>query len=172
MKERSGVCLALKALLAGVCVLLLLLSSAGVVFLLFRHKELTEEVVRLDAQMQALAQSCRLQTGFLRTEPGEAGQLKALDRSRRSHSGAPKQSLDKDEKDMLMLMTYSMVPAHLDLQVCLVELVHQDHRADEEKEVLLVQGVHLAHPVHLVLLGALRKQEPTPAENTPIKPTC
>ncbi|XP_067446073.1 uncharacterized protein [Thunnus thynnus] len=118
MKERSGVCLALKALLAGVCVLLLLLSSAGVVFLLFRHKELTEEVVRLDAQMQALAQSCRLQTGFLRTEPGEAGQLKALDRSRRSHSGAPKQSLDKDEKDMLMLMTYSMVPVKAFVEMC------------------------------------------------------
>ncbi|XP_044212837.1 gliomedin-like isoform X6 [Thunnus albacares] len=117
MKERSGVCLALKALLAGVCVLLLL-SSAGVVFLLFRHKELTEEVVRLDAQMQALAQSCRLQTGFLRTEPGEAGQLKALDRSRRSHSGAPKQSLDKDEKDMLMLMTYSMVPVKAFVDLC------------------------------------------------------
>lgn len=104
MKERSGVGLGLKVLLTGMCVLLLL-SSAGVVFLLAKHKELTEEVVRLDAQMRELSQE-----GFLHTDLGEAGQLKTL-RSRRS--GEPKQSRDKDEKDMLLLMTYSLVPVRL-----------------------------------------------------------
>lgn len=111
MKEKSGVCLALKVLLAGMCTLLLL-SSAGVVFLLAKHKELTEEVVRLDAQIRELSQSWRLQEGFLYTDTEEAGQLKTL-RSRRSQGGEPKQSPNKDEKDMLMLMTYSMVPVRL-----------------------------------------------------------
>ncbi|KAM7414753.1 hypothetical protein PAMA_019523 [Pampus argenteus] len=109
MKDRSGGFLALKVLLAWMCVLLFL-SSAGVVFLLVRHTELKEEVVRLDAQMQVLSQSCRLQAGTLHADPGEAGHLKAHHRSRRNNGGQPKQSLGKDEKDMLTLMTYSMVP--------------------------------------------------------------
>ncbi|CAK6961528.1 gliomedin-like isoform X5 [Scomber scombrus] len=111
MKGKSGVCLALKALLTGMCALLLL-SSAGVVFLLAKHKELTEEVVRLDAQMRELSQE-----RFLYTDLEEAGQLKTL-RSRRSQGGETKQSHDKDEKDMLLLMTYSMVPIKTFVDLC------------------------------------------------------
>ncbi|XP_044050351.1 gliomedin-like isoform X2 [Siniperca chuatsi] len=115
MKERSGVCLAWKVLLVGMCVLLLL-CSAGLVFMLVRQKELTEELLRLDAQVQVLSQSCRLQTGILPTDPAEAGELKKLHRGRRSWEGEPTQS--QDEKDMLMLMTYSMVPVKAFIDLC------------------------------------------------------
>ena len=105
MKESSGVSLVWKGrLLVGICVLLLLLSSAGLVFLLVRQRELTEELLRLDAQVQELSQSCRV----LRLEPAEAGELKKLRRSRRNQEGEAAES--QDEKDMLTLMTYSMVP--------------------------------------------------------------
>lgn len=107
MKERSAAFPAWKVLLAGMCVLLLL-SSAGLVFLLVRQKELAEELLRLDAQVQVLSQSCRLQAGVLPTEPGEAGELRRLHRSRRNQRGEPTQG--QDDKDTLMLMTYSMVP--------------------------------------------------------------
>lgn len=103
MQERSGALLAWKVLLAGMCALLLT-SSGGLVFLLVRQKELTEELVRLDAQVQVLSRSNRLQAA----DPAEAEDLKKLQRSRRNQEGEPRQS--EDEKDMMMLMTYSMVP--------------------------------------------------------------
>ncbi|XP_068578539.1 gliomedin-like isoform X2 [Cebidichthys violaceus] len=115
MKEMSGAFLTLKWLLVGMCALLLL-SSGGLVFLLVRQKELTEELVRLDAQVQVLSQS-RLQAGVLQpTDPTEAGELKKLQRSRRNQEGEPTQS--EDEKDMMMLMTYSMVPVKAFMDLC------------------------------------------------------
>lgn len=109
MQERSGVFLAWKVLPVATCaLLLLLLSSAGMLYLLVRQRELTEELLRLDGQMQALSRSCRLQAGMLPVEPAEAGELKNLHRSRRHQEGAATQS--QDEKDMMMVMTYSMVP--------------------------------------------------------------
>ncbi|XP_040893955.1 uncharacterized protein LOC121181842 isoform X1 [Toxotes jaculatrix] len=116
MKEQSGVFNACKLLLVGMCVLLLLLSSAGLVFLLVRQKELTEELVRLDAQMQELSQSCKLQAGILTMDPGEAAELKTLHRSRRNQEEEPTPSEDK--KDMLMMMTYSMVPIKSLIDLC------------------------------------------------------
>lgn len=104
MKESSGVSLVWKGwLLVCVCVLLLL-SCAGLVFLLVRQRELTQELLRLDAQVQELSQSCRV----LPLEPAEAGQLKKLHRSRRNLEGEATES--QDDKDVLTLMTYSMVP--------------------------------------------------------------
>ncbi|KAK9516561.1 hypothetical protein VZT92_024481 [Zoarces viviparus] len=116
MKEMIGAFLACKVLLVGTCALLLL-SSGGLVFLLVRQKELTEELVRLDAQVQVLLQSCRLQAGVLRpTDPAEAGEQIKLQRSRRNQEGEPTQS--EDEKDMMMLMTYSMVPVKAFVDLC------------------------------------------------------
>ncbi|XP_035858696.1 gliomedin-like isoform X7 [Sander lucioperca] len=115
MKEKSGVFLAWKVLLVGMCALLLL-SSAGLLFLLVRQKELTEQLVRLDTQMQVLSQSCRLQAGVLAVEPAEAAELKKLQRSRRNQEGEATQS--QDEKEMLMLMTYSMVPVKVFIELC------------------------------------------------------
>ncbi|XP_039664638.1 uncharacterized protein LOC120564055 isoform X1 [Perca fluviatilis] len=115
MKEKSGVFLAWKVLLVGMCALLLL-SSAGLLFLLVRQKELTEQLVRLEAQMQVLSQSCRLQAGVLAVEPAEAAELKKLQRSRRNQEGEATQS--QDEKEMLMLMTYSMVPVKAFIELC------------------------------------------------------
>lgn len=96
MQERSGAFLRL----AGMCTLLL--SSAGLIYLLVRQSELTEELLRLEAQVKVLVQSCGLQDGASLQGDG----LKKLQRSRRNQEEAETQ----DEKDMLMLMTYSMVP--------------------------------------------------------------
>ncbi|KAM6926029.1 uncharacterized protein PEZ65_009642 isoform 4-T4 [Lycodopsis pacificus] len=116
MKEMIGAFLACKVLLVGTCALLLL-SSGGLVFLLVRQKELTEELVRLDAQVQVLSQSCRLQAGVLRpTDPAEAGERMKLQRRRRNQEGEPTQS--EDDKDMMMLMTYSMVPVKAFMDLC------------------------------------------------------
>uniref|UniRef100_A0A3Q3L3Y6 Uncharacterized LOC113132724 n=1 Tax=Mastacembelus armatus TaxID=205130 RepID=A0A3Q3L3Y6_9TELE len=115
MKERSGVFLKWKVLLVGMCVLLLL-SSAGLVFLLVHQKELMEELARLDDQMQELSRSCRLQSEILPTDPAVVGGLKKLHRSRRYQEEDPTQSHDK--KDMLMLMTYSMLPVKAFIDLC------------------------------------------------------
>lgn len=98
MQEQSGV-------LVGMCALLLL-SSAGVLYLLVQQRQLVEELLRLDAQVQALSRSCRPQAG--EQPPAEAGEPRSLHRSRRHQEGpaAPRQ----DGKDVMMLMTYSMVP--------------------------------------------------------------
>lgn len=107
MKEGSVVSPMWKVLLVGMCVLLLL-STAGLVFLLFRQKELADELFRLESQMQELTESCRLRAGILPIDPGEAREFRKLHRRRRNQEEDPMQS--EDQKDMLMLMTYSMVP--------------------------------------------------------------
>lgn len=96
MQERSGAFLQL----AGMCTLLL--SSAGLIYLLVRQSELTEELLRLEAQVKVLVQSCSLQGGTSLQGDG----MKKLQRSRRNQEEAERQ----EEKDTLMLMTYSMVP--------------------------------------------------------------
>ncbi|KAF6738854.1 hypothetical protein FQA47_005845 [Oryzias melastigma] len=101
-----------KALLLGMCVLLL--GSAGWIFLLLQHSELVKELARLQSQVQELSRSCKLRDAI---ETGELGELKKLHRSRRDQA-------DEDQ-DMLMLMTYSMIPedaAHLDRGVKLAQL--------------------------------------------------
>ncbi|XP_056273231.1 gliomedin isoform X2 [Pseudoliparis swirei] len=114
MKESGG--FFWKVLLVGMCALLLL-SSGGLVFLLVRQKELTEELVRLDAQVQVLSQSCGLQAGVLQpSDPAEAVELLKLQRSRRNQEGKP--TGGEGEKDMMMLMTYSMVPVKAFMDLC------------------------------------------------------
>ncbi|XP_023278216.1 gliomedin-like isoform X3 [Seriola lalandi dorsalis] len=115
MKEGSGGFHAWGVLLVGMCALLLL-SSAGLVSLLVRQKELTGELVRLDAQMQELSQSCKLQAGIPSGDHGEAADLKTLRRSRRNQEEEPTQSQEK--KDTLMLMSYSMVPVKSLVDLC------------------------------------------------------
>ncbi|XP_060891526.1 uncharacterized protein LOC132972596 isoform X1 [Labrus mixtus] len=115
MKKKSGGFLVWKVLLFGICVLLLL-CSACLVFLLVRQKELTEELVRLDAQMQVLWQSCGVKVGIKPTEPVVDGGLTELHRSRRNLEGEVTQI--QEEKDMLMLMTYSMVPIKTFMNLC------------------------------------------------------
>ncbi|CAJ1056495.1 serine-rich adhesin for platelets-like [Xyrichtys novacula] len=115
MKEKSGGFPAWKVLLCGMCVLLLL-CSAGLVFLLVQQKELTEELGRLDAQVQVLWQSCVLQGGIKPTESKKIGGLKELQRTRRDLEGELRQS--QEEKDTLTLMTYSMVPIKTLMDLC------------------------------------------------------
>ncbi|XP_076741965.1 uncharacterized protein LOC101471675 isoform X4 [Maylandia zebra] len=112
MKEGSVVSPMWKVLLVG----LLLLSTAGLVFLLFRQKELADELLRLESQMQELTESCRLRTGILPIDPGEAREFRKLHRRRRNQEEDPMQS--EDQKDMLMLMTYSMVPVKAFTDMC------------------------------------------------------
>ncbi|KAL6106599.1 uncharacterized protein ACO6RY_10435 [Pungitius sinensis] len=111
MEERSAAFLAWKVLLVGMCALLLM-TSGGLVFLLVRQKELMEELVRLDVQVQVLSRSCGLQA----TDPAEAPGLEKPRRSRRNQEEQPRQS--EDEKDMMMLMTYSMVPVKAFMDLC------------------------------------------------------
>lgn len=87
------------------CVLLLL-SFGGLVVLIVWHKELTQELVRLDAQVQELSQICRLQAAILPADPEEAGELQKQQRSRRNLEEEP----TEEDHDMMMMMTYSMVP--------------------------------------------------------------
>lgn len=109
MQERSCVFPAWKVLAVAVACALLLLSSAGLLYVLLRQTELTQELLRLDAQMQALSRSCRLQVGTLTVDPAaEDGEVKNLRRRRRNQEGAATSS--QDEKDVLMLLTYSRVP--------------------------------------------------------------
>ncbi|KAL4005675.1 hypothetical protein ACER0C_005388 [Sarotherodon galilaeus] len=115
MKEGSGVSPMWKVLLVGMCVLLLL-STAGLVFLLFRQKELADELFRLESQLQELTESCRLRAGILPIDPGEAQEFRKLHRRRRNQEEDPTQS--QDQKDMLMLMTYSMVPVKAFTDMC------------------------------------------------------
>ncbi|XP_024137525.1 uncharacterized protein LOC112152282 isoform X2 [Oryzias melastigma] len=94
-----------KALLLGMCVLLL--GSAGWIFLLLQHSELVKELARLQSQVQELSRSCKLRDAI---ETGELGELKKLHRSRRDQA-------DEDQ-DMLMLMTYSMIPTKALVDLC------------------------------------------------------
>ncbi|XP_061577629.1 uncharacterized protein LOC133444119 isoform X2 [Cololabis saira] len=113
MKDGSGF-LVWKVLLLGVCVLLLL-GSAGLLLLLVQHQGLSRDMLRLESQMQELEQRCRLQARILPAEPGEAAELKKLHRSRRDQEGEPEQVLDQD---MMMMMTYSMVPVKAFADLC------------------------------------------------------
>ncbi|XP_075998272.1 uncharacterized protein LOC142991951 isoform X2 [Genypterus blacodes] len=119
MKDRNGVCVAWNTLLLGMCTALVL-SSGGLVFLLVQYRQLMSELLRLDAQMQVLSQSCVLQAGVFHTsEPTEAGELeKRVRRSRRNHGGEPTESNEQQDGDMMMLMTYSMVPLKVIAELC------------------------------------------------------
>ncbi|KAK7892135.1 hypothetical protein WMY93_024098 [Mugilogobius chulae] len=114
MKEGNGVSVQLKALLLVQC-LLLLLCSTGLVYLLLENRQMTENITKLDAQVQELAQ--RVWTGVVTLDPKEADTLKKVQRSRRSHNGEPPLSTDKDE-EMLMLVTYSTVPIKAFIELC------------------------------------------------------
>ncbi|XP_027888710.1 gliomedin-like isoform X2 [Xiphophorus couchianus] len=108
MKDRRESFPAWKLLLVGMSVLLLL-GCAGLVLLWVQHKELAEELVRLESQMQELAQCCRRQAELLPDELGETGELRKLRRSRRNQEG---------EQDKMMLVTYSVVPIKAYLDLC------------------------------------------------------
>ncbi|XP_043980336.1 uncharacterized protein LOC122835366 isoform X2 [Gambusia affinis] len=108
MKDRRESFPVWKTLLVGMSVLLLL-GCAGLGLLWVQHKELAEELVRLESQMQELAQCCRRQAGLLPDELGETGELRKLRRSRRNQEG---------EQDKMMLVTYSVVPIKAYLDLC------------------------------------------------------
>lgn len=110
MKERSEVPLTWKwkVLPVAVCALLLL-TWTGLLYLLARQRELTKELLRLDGQVLALSRCCRLQAGVLPADPADDGEVKNLQRIRRDQERAATVE-SGDEKDMMMLMTYSLVP--------------------------------------------------------------
>ncbi|XP_047243061.1 uncharacterized protein LOC124881515 isoform X1 [Girardinichthys multiradiatus] len=116
MKDRRETFPEWKTLLVGMCVLLLLLlGCTGLVLLWVQHKDLAQELVRLESQMQELARCCRLREGLLPDELGDAGDLKKLRRSRRNQEGHWTQTQDQDK---LRLMTYSVVPIKAYLDLC------------------------------------------------------
>ncbi|XP_013869030.1 uncharacterized protein LOC106521146 [Austrofundulus limnaeus] len=115
MKERRERFPAWKVLLVSTCVLLPLLSCAAVVFLLVQHRGLAEELVRMESQMQELSESCRLRAALLPEELLEAGELRKLRRSRRNQEEDLSQHQDRDN---LMLMTYSVFPVKAFMDLC------------------------------------------------------
>lgn len=83
--------------------LLLIITSAAVLFLLVRQTQMMGEIARLDAQVHEM--NYRVEMGVLSSDPDDEPELSMPHRSRRSHEGE-----DDDNKDMLMMMSYSMVP--------------------------------------------------------------
>uniref|UniRef100_A0A8C6UPI2 Olfactomedin-like domain-containing protein n=1 Tax=Neogobius melanostomus TaxID=47308 RepID=A0A8C6UPI2_9GOBI len=77
MKEGRGASVQLKAVLLAIC-LLLLLCSAGMVYLLLQHRQMSEDMAKLDAQVQGLAQ--KVWTGAVTLDPKEADKLKKVQR--------------------------------------------------------------------------------------------
>ncbi|KAM4733429.1 uncharacterized protein FYW61_006872 [Anableps anableps] len=114
MKDRRETFSMWKTLLVGFCVLLLLLGCIGLVILWAQHKELAEELVRLESQMQELAQCCSLRAGLLPDKLGDAGDLRKVRRSRRNQEGLWAQR----DQDKLMLTTYSVVPIKAYIDLC------------------------------------------------------
>ncbi|XP_055015738.1 gliomedin-like [Boleophthalmus pectinirostris] len=114
MKEGNGVSVQLKVLLLAHC-LLLLLCSAGLVYLLLQNRQMNEDLTKLDTQVQGLAQ--KVWTGVVTLDPEEAEKLKKVQRIRRSHHGELPPITDKDE-EMLMLVTYSSVPIKAFIELC------------------------------------------------------
>lgn len=113
MKEKSGVLLVWRLLLAGLCVLLLVMT-AGLVSLLLQQKEMSEELLRLESQVEELSESCRLRATIFPAELAENREMKKLHRSRRNKDEELTRS--QEQKDALTLMTYSMVPVrHLSI---------------------------------------------------------
>ncbi|KAG7281020.1 hypothetical protein CRUP_016652 [Coryphaenoides rupestris] len=199
MKDRGNVVLpwALQVLLLGT-VVLLLLGSAGLLCLLLRHRELTQHVARLDAELHAVSRTCG--TLLEAAEAGEAGETgheaveggpapgPGLLRGSRMRRGAKDPGGEGNQDDMLMMMTYSRVPVCLgktvgkDLRAC------PDWKADEEKEVyvvkreirdlketlghqvLLVQGVQKFWKAARAMLGPNRSDTTQPWELVPVKP--
>lgn len=114
MKEGRGASIQLKVLL-GALSLLLLLCSAGLGYLLLQHRQMSEDIAKLDAQVQELAQ--KVWTGVVTLDAKEAEKLKKVQRSRRSHKGEPPLTSDRDD-EMLMLVTYSSVPIKAFVELC------------------------------------------------------
>ncbi|XP_029010025.1 gliomedin-like isoform X2 [Betta splendens] len=110
MKESGRLGLGRKALAAGACAWLLV-GSAALLLLLLRHRELTREVARLDAHTQELERLCRLQAAILPAAPEDGG-ARRLRRSRSDQEEA------EGKKDVMMLMTYSMVPVKSVVNLC------------------------------------------------------
>ncbi|KAG7245470.1 hypothetical protein INR49_010921 [Caranx melampygus] len=163
MKEGSGVSCVWRAVLVGLCVLLLL-SSAGLVFVLVRQRELTEELFRLDAQMQELSQSCKLQAGVLFTDRGEAAGRKTLHRSRRNQEEEPTTSEEK--KDALMLMSYTMVPVKSVMDLCKNSkglcLTGPPGPPDSSPRIVTRESVNETHTGNINRTTMKKTESPTP----------
>ncbi|XP_024912154.1 probable serine/threonine-protein kinase DDB_G0282963 isoform X2 [Cynoglossus semilaevis] len=110
MTEESRRYLLLRMLLVGMS-LLLIITSAAVLFLLVRQTQMMGEIARLDAQVHEM--NYRVEMGVLSSDPDDEPELSMPHRSRRSHEGE-----DDDNKDMLMMMSYSMVPVKTLIDLC------------------------------------------------------
>ncbi|XP_053740784.1 gliomedin-like isoform X2 [Synchiropus splendidus] len=111
MTEKNGLSPAWRALLVGLGGLLLLVS-AGLVYLLAQHQQLARDVVRLDAEMQLMSQKCTLQEKLM--QPRQAFQR----RQRRDQEEEPSDMMDKYDKDMLTLMASSLMQVQSMIELC------------------------------------------------------
>ncbi|KAJ8343563.1 hypothetical protein SKAU_G00308920 [Synaphobranchus kaupii] len=113
----------MRLLLLGMCALTLL-SSAGLVVLLLRQTQLTAQLLQLDAQVREISE--RAVVEFLSEVTPLAEQQRAKHqrhrnpRNKRSHGpwGPRGPSRGEEQEDMMMMMTYSIVPVRVLVDLC------------------------------------------------------
>ncbi|XP_064169423.1 gliomedin-like [Anguilla rostrata] len=113
----------MRVLLLGLCTLTVL-SSAGLVVLLLRQTQLTAQLLQLDAQVREISE--RAVVEFL----SEVTPLAERQRAKRHHHHNPRSKRSQrpwgpqgpphgeQQEDMMMMMTYSMVPVRVLVDLC------------------------------------------------------
>ncbi|XP_027696605.1 gliomedin [Vombatus ursinus] len=124
-KGSGEVSWALRGALAAVA-LLSALNAVGTVFALCQWRRLSEELRALEAERVQQAREDSALRIFLQ-ELSRAPQnipgnpepdLPGAARNKRSHAGEPQPHIRAENQDMLMMMTYSMVPVRVMLDLC------------------------------------------------------
>ncbi|XP_048829509.1 gliomedin-like [Brienomyrus brachyistius] len=119
-KRHSGLSWKLRALLLAMCVPIAV-HTAGLLFVLHRITRLSGEVSRLDARMQELLERAAVEfrTEVTRQRGGQRAERHQYSRDKRSHERHISSGLDSTEnRDMMMMMTYSMVPVKVLVDLC------------------------------------------------------
>nr|XP_023672950.1 gliomedin-like [Paramormyrops kingsleyae] len=119
-KSNSGLSWKLRALLLAMCVLIAA-HTAGLLFVLHRNTRLSAEVSQLDARMQELLERAvvEFRTEVTRHHTDQQAERHQYSRDKRSHERRSSSGLHRTEnQDMMMMMTYSMVPVKVLVDLC------------------------------------------------------
>lgn len=119
MRETSPTSLSwkLRALLLGIC-LLTVLNSAGLLVVFVRQARLTSLLSELDEQLEELSETSVVEfVSEVARNPELRAERFEYSRNKRSHERHHRPELHHEEQnDMMMMMTYSMVPVRRSLQ--------------------------------------------------------
>lgn len=98
------------ALLFAVSVLTAL-NSAGLTLLLLQHAQLSERLAQTDTRLQEiLGEPAAALPAGVTGDPERPIQHYQYSRDKRSQDEGPPAETQRDEQEMMMMMTYSMVP--------------------------------------------------------------